>query len=149
MTPRYATSSHGCCINHPGNLRVKLDLKNAIAGKGIWNECGVLRNPKRELLGDWRQVECTTALVPWNKRVRTVNQVPNEMEPPAIGVQATRQATIVAGFGFSIVRNTELMKESAMAARSYLWSHASELGIDPEMIKENGVHLHVPAGAIP
>jgi len=36
-----------------------------------------------------------------------------------------------------------------MAARSYLWSHAAELGIDVADIKENGVHLHVPAGAIP
>ena len=43
----------------------------------------------------------------------------------------------------------EVMKESAMAARSYLWSHASEFGIQPSVIKENGVHLHVPAGAIP
>jgi ATP-dependent Lon protease len=41
------------------------------------------------------------------------------------------------------------MKESAQAARSYLWSHATEFGIDPEVIKHNGVHLHVPAGAIP
>jgi ATP-dependent Lon protease len=41
------------------------------------------------------------------------------------------------------------MKESAQAARSYLWSHAAEFGIDPEVIKHNGVHLHVPAGAIP
>ncbi len=43
----------------------------------------------------------------------------------------------------------DVMKESAQAARSYLWSHAEELGIDPEAIKENGVHLHVPAGSIP
>jgi len=43
----------------------------------------------------------------------------------------------------------DVMKESAQAARSYLWSHASEFGIDPEVIKSNGVHLHVPAGAIP
>src|SRR6478672_485138 len=43
----------------------------------------------------------------------------------------------------------EVMKESAQAARSYLWSHAAEFGIDPEIIKHNGVHLHVPAGAIP
>jgi ATP-dependent Lon protease len=41
------------------------------------------------------------------------------------------------------------MKESAQAARSYLWSHAAEFGIDPEIIKQNGVHIHVPAGAIP
>ncbi|MCS6873221.1 MAG: endopeptidase La [Pyrinomonadaceae bacterium] len=43
----------------------------------------------------------------------------------------------------------EVMKESAQAARSYLWSHAKDFGIDPELIKTNGVHLHVPAGAIP
>ena len=43
----------------------------------------------------------------------------------------------------------DVMKESAQAARSYLWSHAAEFGIDPDLIKNNGVHLHVPAGAIP
>src|SRR5436853_1617435 len=43
----------------------------------------------------------------------------------------------------------EIMQESARAARSYLWSHAEEFGISPEMFKEYGVHLHVPAGAIP
>jgi ATP-dependent Lon protease len=43
----------------------------------------------------------------------------------------------------------EVMKESAQAARSYLWSHAAEFGIDPEMIKQNGIHIHVPAGSIP
>lgn len=43
----------------------------------------------------------------------------------------------------------EVMQESARAARSYLWSHASEFGINPDMFKHYGVHLHVPAGAIP
>jgi ATP-dependent Lon protease len=43
----------------------------------------------------------------------------------------------------------EVMKESAQAARSYLWSHAAEFGIDPDAIKQSGVHVHVPAGAIP
>jgi ATP-dependent Lon protease len=43
----------------------------------------------------------------------------------------------------------EVMQESARAARSYLWSHADEFGITPEMFKLYGVHLHVPAGAIP
>jgi ATP-dependent Lon protease len=43
----------------------------------------------------------------------------------------------------------EVMKESAQAARSFLWSHAADFGIDTEIIKHNGVHLHVPAGAIP
>ncbi|MBP7374895.1 MAG: endopeptidase La [Pyrinomonadaceae bacterium] len=43
----------------------------------------------------------------------------------------------------------DVMKESAQAARSYLWSHAAEFGIDPNVIKQNGVHIHVPAGSIP
>ncbi|HEY8503532.1 MAG TPA: endopeptidase La, partial [Gemmataceae bacterium] len=42
-----------------------------------------------------------------------------------------------------------VMKESAKAAQSYVWSHAHELGIDPELIRKNGVHIHVPAGAVP
>lgn len=43
----------------------------------------------------------------------------------------------------------DVMQESARAARSYLWSHAEEFDINPEMFKNYGVHLHVPAGAIP
>ncbi len=43
----------------------------------------------------------------------------------------------------------DVMKESATAARSYLWSHATEFGIDPDAINKNAIHLHVPAGAIP
>jgi len=43
----------------------------------------------------------------------------------------------------------EVMQESAKAAQSYIWSHAVDLGIDPTVFKNSGVHIHVPAGAIP
>jgi ATP-dependent Lon protease len=43
----------------------------------------------------------------------------------------------------------DVMKESASTARSWVWSHAEELGIDPSAFKSSGVHIHVPAGAIP
>jgi ATP-dependent Lon protease len=43
----------------------------------------------------------------------------------------------------------EVMQESAKAAQSYIWSHAQELGVDPKLFKDFGVHLHVPAGATP
>ena len=53
------------------------------------------------------------------------------------------------GRGFTITGQLgDVMQESARAAQSYLWSHAEEFGISPEMFKEYGVHLHVPAGAI-
>jgi ATP-dependent Lon protease len=43
----------------------------------------------------------------------------------------------------------EVMQESARAAQSYIWSHAEELGIDRALFRGHGVHIHVPAGAIP
>ncbi len=43
----------------------------------------------------------------------------------------------------------EVMQESAKAARSYVWSHAQQLGIDTAVFKDSGIHVHVPAGAIP
>lgn len=43
----------------------------------------------------------------------------------------------------------DVMRESAEAAQSYLWSHAKQLGLDANLFRKNGVHLHVPAGAVP
>jgi ATP-dependent Lon protease len=43
----------------------------------------------------------------------------------------------------------EVMQESAKAAQSFLWSHAETLGIDRALFKDAGVHIHVPAGAVP
>jgi ATP-dependent Lon protease len=43
----------------------------------------------------------------------------------------------------------DIMKESARAAQSYIWSHAAALGIDAALFRRTGVHIHVPAGAVP
>lgn len=43
----------------------------------------------------------------------------------------------------------DVMQESARAARSYLWSHAEAMGLDISRFKRNGLHIHVPSGAIP
>jgi len=70
-----------------------------------------------------------------------------EMGGEVLFVEAT---LLPGGRGLTITGQLgEVMQESARAAQSYLWSHAIEFGISPEMFKEYGVHLHVPAGAIP
>ena len=43
----------------------------------------------------------------------------------------------------------KVMQESIQAARSYIWSVAEQLNIDRSKIEENGIHVHVPAGAVP
>ncbi|HJX91328.1 MAG TPA: endopeptidase La, partial [Pyrinomonadaceae bacterium] len=70
-----------------------------------------------------------------------------EMGGEVLFIEAT---LLPGGRGLTITGQLgEVMQESARAAQSYLWSHAADFGIDPEMFQEYGVHLHVPAGAIP
>jgi ATP-dependent Lon protease len=70
-----------------------------------------------------------------------------EMGGEVLFIEAT---LLPGGSGLTLTGQLgDVMKESAQAARSYLWSHAIEFGIDPELIKQNGIHIHVPAGSIP
>jgi ATP-dependent Lon protease len=43
----------------------------------------------------------------------------------------------------------DVMRESAQAAVSYVWSNAEALEIDPRLFEGKTIHVHVPAGAIP
>jgi ATP-dependent Lon protease len=43
----------------------------------------------------------------------------------------------------------DVMKESAVAALSYLKANAEELGIDHRIFQQYDLHIHVPAGAVP
>lgn len=59
-------------------------------------------------------------------------------------------ALLKDGKGLSLTGQLgEVMQESAKTAQSYIWSHASEFSIDQSMFRRYGVHVHVPAGAIP
>jgi ATP-dependent Lon protease len=43
----------------------------------------------------------------------------------------------------------DVMKESAMAALSFIRANAGDLGISADFFEENDIHVHIPAGAIP
>jgi ATP-dependent Lon protease len=43
----------------------------------------------------------------------------------------------------------DVMKESAQIALSYLRAHGHELGLPVADLRDRGVHVHVPAGAVP
>ena len=43
----------------------------------------------------------------------------------------------------------DVMRESARAAQSYVWSHARQLGVALDEFRRAGLHIHVPAGAVP
>ncbi len=61
------------------------------------------------------------------------------------------EATSMAGEpGLSLTGQLgEVMKESAEIARSFVRSHAEELGLAPEAFDGRRFHVHVPAGAVP
>jgi len=55
-----------------------------------------------------------------------------------------------AGRGLTLTGQLgEVMKESAQAAQSYVLSKAHSFGLPDKLARTEGVHIHVPAGAIP
>ena len=67
------------------------------------------------------------------------------------GTTLTVEAAVVKGKGEVKLTGKlgDVMKESALAAFTYLRAHAQELGLNPDAFKENDLHIHVPEGATP
>ncbi len=61
------------------------------------------------------------------------------------------EATAMPGNGSLTVTGQlgDVMKESAMAAMSYVRTHSRELGLEDDYFQKHDIHVHVPAGAIP
>ncbi|MEP6705071.1 MAG: endopeptidase La, partial [Acidobacteriota bacterium] len=154
-----------------GNLARKVALKVAETSPPL-SEGGDVAAPVDGVASDVDASDQNTAPTP--KYVITAKDVKEYLGPPRFYPESAREdlpagvatgmawtemggevlfieATLLPGGGGLTLTGQlgEVMKESAQAARSYLWAHAAEFGIDPEVIKQNGVHLHVPAGAIP
>jgi len=61
------------------------------------------------------------------------------------------EASRMPGKGMIILTGQigDVMKESATAAYSLIRSRAPALGIDPKLLANSDIHIHVPAGAVP
>ena len=67
------------------------------------------------------------------------------------GTSLTVEATLMPGKGELKLTGQlgDVMKESALAALSYIRAHADKYGIDKEKFTTNDLHVHVPEGATP
>ncbi|WP_421110921.1 endopeptidase La [Streptomyces sp. NEAU-S77] len=65
-------------------------------------------------------------------------------------VEASLADAETGGAGLALTGQLgDVMKESAQIALSFLRSHGAELELPVADLKERGIHLHVPAGAVP
>ncbi|RLT23819.1 MAG: endopeptidase La, partial [Chloroflexi bacterium] len=72
-----------------------------------------------------------------------VTPVGGDVVTVEVGVMEGREELILTG------QLGDVMKESARAALTWIKSHGAELGIPAERFEKSGLHIHVPAGAIP
>jgi len=92
---------------------------------------------------------------------RHTNDLYKEQQVPgvAIGLAWTRvggdilfiETSLSMGKGkLSLTGNLgDVMKESATTALSFLKSHATKIGLEPDSFEGKDIHIHIPEGAIP
>jgi ATP-dependent Lon protease len=97
-----------------------------------------LLGPQRFMMEKARQELCpgVAAGLAWTEAGGDVLYVEAVLIPKSRGLTMTGQLG-------------EVMRESAKAARSYIRSRAKQLGLDANEMAKTGVHIHVPAGAVP
>ncbi|MBI1730137.1 endopeptidase La [Candidatus Acetothermia bacterium] len=166
-------------VEEHGFRGIKLSFEESALKKLIreyTHEAGV-RNMEREIASILRKVAVKALRKEKNPKKKwaiTENEIPDFLGPPkhfpelaervqrsgiAVGLVVTRvggdivfiEVSKMKGKGNLILTGQlgDVMKESAQAALSYIRSQAKELGIDPEILDKNDIHIHVPAGAIP
>ena len=128
----------------PAQLKIQDDAVRAMI-RGYTRESGV-RNLEREIANVCRKAASGVAhprdeigLV----RGLAWTQVGGEvLDVEAAVVTGTGKVELTGNLG-------DVMKESAMAAITYIRSRSVVLGVDPEFYKNRDIHIHFPEGAVP
>jgi ATP-dependent Lon protease len=111
--------------------------------------CRKVARQKAELEGEFKPVRVT----PDNLREFLRNpriQAEGALKKDQIGTVTGLAWTAVGGdILFIEAIKTKVMQESAQAAFSYAKARYLELGIDPEVLENFDIHVHIPEGAIP
>jgi ATP-dependent Lon protease len=140
---------------------------------GYTREAG-LRNLEREIASICRKVARRIAAGAKKKYVITETEVRKYLGPQRYTreiVSRSGQIGVVPGLAWTSVGGEilfveatamrgkkeltltgqlgDVMKESAMAALSYVRTNCEALGIDPGFCEEREIHIHVPSGATP
>lgn len=146
-------------------------LKSIISG--YTREAG-LRNLEREIETICRGVAAKIALEESSGETINVNTVADYLGPQRLRSEVSERVTtpgVVTGLAWTptggellFIEATamkgskgltltgqlgEVMKESAMAALSFIRANVDRLKINDDFFKEHDIHIHVPAGAIP
>ncbi len=161
--------------NH-GIKKSNLDLTDAALTKIIRSytrESGV-RNLEREMAAVIRKVARKVAAGSKSKFVITDKNLDKYLGPERFSDELlgrTGQVGVVAGLAWTAYGGEilyieatampgkpkltltghlgDVMKESAMAALSYVRTNCTDLGISPEFCDKHEIHIHVPSGATP
>lgn len=129
-----------------GRLTRKVALKLVERSEGHAQETVVI---KREELIDWLGTE---RFMPEEARKELPIGVATGLAWTEAGGDVLYVESILMPGGSDLTLTGHLgdvMQESAQAARSYLWSRADVMGLAASLFKRNGIHVHVPEGAIP
>ncbi len=115
------------------------------AENGVWNEKDITRERVNELLGAPKFTIDEATLLP------QVGGAVGLAWTAVGGTTLTVEATVVSGKGEVKLTGKlgDVMKESALAAITYLRANAETLGLAQEKLNESDLHIHVPEGATP
>ena len=135
--PACATSS-GCSPGSPARWPARWPRarrNRSSSSRKTWPRCWDRNGSSSSRRGTILEPGVATGLA-WTEAGGDVLYVEASLLPGARGLRLTGQLG-------------DVMRESARAAQTYIWSHAEKLGINPKRFRHSGLHIHVPAGAVP